>query len=183
MFYYSTYFQAIVRTLQKITSPTHTFCCILHEYISYIFTSVVIETMFKILESNQNDTESVRLGEFMNTIPTPAPILRTFIGNPLYTTPDAINEVKENYLGQLDVADLVYKDFKDIPLAKLYKNFENVQKIMSGRQSGKKYDSNCDAGGMNIETNCGRKQLNVARYVERVVIDKPSVVVALADEV
>lgn len=139
--------------------------------------------MFKILESNQNDTERVRLGDFMNTIPTPAPILRTFIGNPLYTTPDAINEVKDNYLGQLDVADLVYKDFKDIPLAKLYKNFENVQKIMSGRQSGKKYDSNCDAGGMNIETNCGRKQLNVARYVERVVIDKPSVVVALADEV
>ena len=123
-------------------------------------------------------------GKFLGSIATPALITRTLIGNPLYTTPDAINEIKDDFLGQLDIADLVYKDFEDIPLAKLYTQFNNVKFILSGRQAGgRKIESNCDSGGMNIDTHNGRKQLNVEKYLHRISIDQPKVIVALADEV
>eukprot|EP01032_Pedospumella_encystans_P026421 gene26421-29852_t len=123
-------------------------------------------------------------GKFLGSIATPALITRTLIGNPLYTTPDAINEIKDDFLGQLDIADLVYKDFEDIPLTKLYTQFNNVKFILSGRQAGgRKIESNCDSGGMNIDTHNGRKQLNVEKYLHRIAIDQPKVIVALADEV
>lgn len=125
------------------------------------------------------------LGKFMGNIATPAPLLRTFLGNPLYTTPDAIDEIKEPYLGQLDVTDTVYKDFGDIPLSKLCTKIGAVQHVLSARQASgnKSGDSNCDANGMNIDSHSGRKQLNVATYLSRIKIDNPKVVVALADEV
>lgn len=129
-------------------------------------------------------TQGPAAGNFLGSIATPALITRTLIGNPLYTTPDAINEIKDDFLGQLDIADLVYKDFEDIPMAKLYTRFENVKFILSGRQAGgRKIESNCDSGGMNIDTHNGRKQLNVEKYLNRIAIDKPKVIVALADEV
>jgi hypothetical protein len=101
----------------------------------------------------------------------------------MYTTPDALDEIKEKYLGQLDVADLFYKDFNDIPLRDLYKRFPVTELIMSARQAGKTFESNCDAGGMSVDTHCGRKQLTVQKYVERIAIDRPRAVIALADEV
>lgn len=124
------------------------------------------------------------VGKFLCSIDTPALISRTLIGNPLYTTPDAINEMHDDILGQLDIADLVYKDFGDIPMSKLYTQFDNVKFIVSSRQAGgKKCESNCDASGMNIDTHNGRKPLNVANYLHRISIDQPKVVIALADEV
>ena len=102
----------------------------------------------------------------------------------LYTTPDAIDEIAEAHIGQLDIADLVYKDFQNIPLSKLYSQKENVKLILSARSNGThKGDSNCDAGGMNVDSHAGRKQLNVADYLSRIAIDKPKVVIAMADEV
>lgn len=123
------------------------------------------------------------VGKFLGEIETPAVVISSFLGNPLFTTPDAINEEKEPQLCQLDVADVVFKDFQNIELSKLYKPFDNVSHIMSGRVSGKKYDSNCEASGLSIDTHNGRKQLTVQKYAERVMIDKPKVVIALADEV
>lgn len=124
------------------------------------------------------------LGKFSGNIDTPAPILRTFLGNPLYTTPDAIDEISEQYLGQLDVVDIVYKDFGDIPLTKLCTKIGAVKHVLSARPSGGKAgDSNCDANGMSIDSHCGRKQLNVLNYLNRIKIENPKVVIALADEV
>lgn len=123
-------------------------------------------------------------GKFLGSFETPALITRTLLGNPLYTTPDAINEIKDDVLGQLDIADIVYKDFEDLPLSKLYTQFDNVKFVLSGRQAGgRKIESNCDAGGMNIDTHNGRKQLNVDKYLRRISIDQPKVVIAMADEV
>ena len=126
---------------------------------------------------------SPTLGKFLGEIETPAVVLSSFLGNPLFTTPDALNEEKDQYLCQLDVVDLVFKDFKDMELTKLYKSFSTVNHILSARISGKKYDSNCDASGMSVDTHNGRKPLTVQNYVERAIIDKPKVVIALADEV
>jgi hypothetical protein len=139
--------------------------------------------MFKRLNDRSPKSDGPSLGKFLNTIDTPAPVLRTFIGNPLFTTPDALNVIKEDYLGQLDVTDLVFKGFDDIPLSKLYTQFPQVQQILSARQSGSKFDSNCDAGGMNVDSLSGRKQLTVQKYVDRVRIDQPKILIALADEV
>jgi hypothetical protein len=139
--------------------------------------------MFKRLDDRSPKSDGPSLGKLLNTIDTPAPVLRTFIGNPLFTTPDALNVIKEDYLGQLDVTDLVFKGFEDIPLSKLYTQFPQVQQILSARQSGSKFDSNCDAGGMNVDSLSGRKQLTVQKYVDRVRIDQPKILIALADEV
>lgn len=141
--------------------------------------------MFVRKSSSADCNRQPSVGLFLNSISTPAPVLRTFLGNPLYTTPDAIDEipVDDPYFGQLDIADLVYKDFKGTPLSDLCKPFKQVQQILSGRQSGKKFDSNCDAGGMSLDTHCGRKVLSVQQFIERVSVDKPNVLIPLADEV
>lgn len=140
--------------------------------------------MFERYSDSVEEINQPSLGKFYGYVETPAPLLRTFIGNPLYTTPDAIDEIKEYYLGQLDVVDLVFKDFGDIPLSKLCTNIAAVQHVLSARPSARKTgDSNCDANGMSIDSHCGRKQLNVATYLARIKIEKPKVVVALADEV
>lgn len=139
--------------------------------------------MFKRQADQKAADNGPSLGLFLNSIQTPAPVLKTFIGNPLFTTPDALDEITDAYLGQLDVADLVFKDFGDIPVSRLYTQFFQVKHMLSGRQSGKKSESNCDASGMSIDTNCGRKHLTVPTFVERIKVDQPKVVIALADEV
>jgi hypothetical protein len=139
--------------------------------------------MFQRLSENEKSATGPTLGRFLDSVETPAVVMRTFIGNPMYTTPDALDEIKEKYIGQLDVSDLFYKDFNDIPLKDLYKAFPAAELIMSARQAGKMFDSNCDAGGMSVDTHCGRKQLTVQKYVERIAIDRPRAVIALADEV
>jgi hypothetical protein len=132
------------------------------------------------------EKEGPRVGCFLSMIQTPAPLCRTFMGNPLYTTPDALDEISFPFLGQLDIADLVHRDFKDLPLDKLFTKKDNCVWILSGRSSGgaqQATESNCDSAGMSIDTQAGRKLVNVSDYVQRLKIDCPPAVIAFADEV
>jgi len=121
-------------------------------------------------------------GIFLGAIQTPAPLLRTYIGNPIYTTPDAIDEIEEPCIAQLDVSDVLFKEFGEIPMSELYSRNKRVQLMLSARGMGKPANS-CDASGMHIDSHNGRKALTVKEYLQRITIDKPRVVIALADEV
>lgn len=121
-------------------------------------------------------------GKFLNCIQTPAPIVPTYAGNPLYTTPDAIDEALFPYIGQVNVSDVVYKDYSDISVHQLYKHNPLVKLLLSGR-SMRSDTSNCESGGLNVNTHNGRRQLTIDQFAKRMLIDHPQVVISMADEV
>eukprot|EP01038_Epipyxis_sp_PR26KG_P012300 gene12300-16495_t len=98
--------------------------------------------------------------------------------------PDTCN-VGNSRLGQLDIVDILHKDFKNTPLSSLYKRKSNIIHILSSRSvennpsSYREYQSD----GLHIDTNSGRKLVTVQTYLERIAIDKPEFVVSLSDEV
>lgn len=124
----------------------------------------------------------VALGALLG-IPTPAPILRTHIGNPAFTTPDQLDEFSSSFFGQLDISDLIEKPFKQTPIAKLFQPHRHVKLILSGRSIAGGQNVGCDAGGLKVDTHTGRKRVTADKYLERINIDNPGIVVALADEV
>ncbi|KAJ1423902.1 tRNA-guanine(15) transglycosylase-like protein [Ochromonadaceae sp. CCMP2298] len=132
------------------------------------------------MTSTTGTTLSTR--RFLGCVDTPALLARTYTGNPLYTTPDAIDEIEAPFLAQLEIGDLLFRDFKDIPLNKLSKQHKHSRLVLSARPLGKAA-AGCDAGGMNVDTHSGRRQVDVQAYLRRIAIDRPRVVVAMADEV
>ncbi len=121
-------------------------------------------------------------GVFLNNIATPCVVVSTYIGNPSYTTPDVLDESQTTYLGQLEIADVCQKDFKSIPLGDLKRETKNCTLILSSRNMVTPAAS-CDANGISIDTFGGRHHINVNGYVSRMALDKPKVIIAIADEV
>jgi hypothetical protein len=60
--------------------------------------------------------------EIFQTLETPVPIFKTYLGNLLYTTPDLAEEISSTasvVLGQVDIQDVYCRDFNDIPIGKI----------------------------------------------------------------
>lgn len=116
------------------------------------------------------------------SIPTPSLVLPSSFGHLLYSPPDLHDETLKNQLVVLEVGDLINRDFKTKPLRELSNLPSNIVQILSFRGSFGPAPS-CDAKGISINSKAGRKLVTIDNYVERIVIDNPSIVIALADEV
>lgn len=118
-----------------------------------------------------------------DTFETPCLIVSTYVGGLHYTTPDclAVDLNQDNkHIGQLEISDLVRKDFGDIPLSTL-KNVKQTTILSSRNVVGNV--ATTDATGINIDSFNGRIHIGVGEYVKRVTLDKPAAVIAFADEV
>ena len=131
-------------------------------------------------------------GLFLQTIETPAVVMASYMGHALYTTPDVlhadmipsdITAKRSSYLTQLEIGDMMHKDFKDTPLSKLFIQQKDQVNILSSRSMCAK-DSlvTCDATGIFITTNGGRKHVSIDEYSKRARLDNPSAIIAMADE-
>jgi hypothetical protein len=116
------------------------------------------------------------------SIPTPSLVLPSSFGHLLYSPPDLHDETLKNQLVVLDVGDLIHRDFKTKPLKELSHLPSNLVQMLSFRGSFGPAPS-CDAKGVSINSKAGRKLVILENYVERISIDNPPIVVALADEV
>ena len=117
------------------------------------------------------------------TFETPCLVVSTYIGGVHYTTPDCLGtdlHADCNCLGQLEISDIVRKDFDDIPLSAL--RSWNQPTILSGRNVVFNV-ATTDSTGINIDSFNGRIHIGVNDYAKRITLDKPSAVVAFADEV
>lgn len=139
---------------------------------------------------------------------TPALVLSTYLGNLLHTTPDLLLEMKHlhsdcsnndrfTFFGQLDYHDLVEKAFVDIPIDQLYlSNDDNVTTCSSRSSSRGNRQKNIfatrslksgsfvegKAYGLSIKTHKGYRKVTVDDFYNRIVINKPEIVIAMADE-
>lgn len=113
---------------------------------------------------------------------TPALVLPAYFGQLLYTPPDLTVTHEEKQLALYDVADLVQRDFGSSSIASLGSVAQNLLPVLSYRGSvGPAV--NADNKGIALQTKTGRRQVSMESYLQRVLIDKPKVVVSLADEV
>jgi hypothetical protein len=117
------------------------------------------------------------------SVATPAIVLPSYYGHLLYTPDDLEKDcVDGKQFIQLDIGDLLNKDFKDKSIYELSTVNPNLVPILSywGTQGS---PINCDANALSINTHAGRKKLTMDEYVARINIEKPPVVISLADEV
>jgi hypothetical protein len=126
--------------------------------------------------------EIAQNGLFLNKISTPSVIVGSYMGNPSYTTPDSLNEIQSHYIAQLEIADLCHKDFTDTSLRVMKKDIPNLSTVLSARNMVNNVATS-DSNGISIDTFGGRHHISVENYLARVKLDKPEVVIAMADEV
>lgn len=113
----------------------------------------------------------------------PIVILPTYMGHLLYTPADIHESSNDTtFHGTLDVADMLGKDFGDRPVTEVMKTPSNITSVFSFRSI---YGPvvNCDGTGLSVQSRSGRKKVTIENYLERASVDKPSILVALADEV
>jgi len=166
-------------------------------------------------------------GLLLGTIETPALILRTYMGNLLFSPPvladEAILGNSGPILGQIELADIVSKDYGDKSLHELQRNVQSPQgaqvtsakafeankflgahtpqatKLSQGQLkvhsltgpgvlhmiSGRSLQngvSQCSDTGISITTPGGRRTVSATAYAQRIALDRPQLVVSLADE-
>lgn len=113
--------------------------------------------------------------------PTPCLVLLTYLGQLLYSPAD-LKIGLEPVLGLMDIADMVHKDFGSAPLRELCRPAEGVSYLLSYRGSNGPA-VNANSNGIHIDTKSGRKQVTMEQYAERMALDRPAAVIAMADEV
>lgn len=113
----------------------------------------------------------------------PIPILPTYMGHLLYSPSDIHNErCIPSYCGTIDVGDVIGKDFGDRQVSEVMKVPQNIEYVFSFR-SVFGPAVNCDSSGISVQSRSGRKKITIENYLQRALVDKPSILVALADEV
>ena len=121
-------------------------------------------------------------------VDTPCVVLPTYMGNLLFTPPSLADPISPHIvrLGQLELTDVIEKDFGDIPLSQLCvpaaPGGTGPRLIMSCRSMTR----GCGVGtklGVDVDAPGGRKTITPKKLATRVRIDQPLAVVALADEV
>jgi hypothetical protein len=116
-------------------------------------------------------------------ITLPTIILPSYYGHLLYTPNDLEKDIlQEKTFIQLDIGDLIAKDFKETALTDLSTRNASSIPILSyyGSQGA---PITCDSNSLSVDTLSGRKKVTMSSYLERILIDKPKIVVALADEI
>jgi queuine/archaeosine tRNA-ribosyltransferase len=108
------------------------------------------------------------------------PILPTYMGHLLYTPADIHNH-DEHVFGTFDIADVMGKDFGDRSIPEVMKVPQNIDKVFTFRSIFGPV-VNCDSTGLSVLSRAGRKKITIDSYLQRALIDKPQILVALADE-
>lgn len=116
-------------------------------------------------------------------ISTPSIVLPSYYGHLLYTPIDLEKDVIHGKVfAQLYVGDLLQKDFKEKSIFELSTVNKDLVQIFSywGTEGP---PVNCEAQTLNISTSAGRKKVTNQDYLSRIMIEKPPIIVSLADEV
>lgn len=116
-------------------------------------------------------------------ISTPSIVLPSYYGHLLYTPIDLEKDVIHGKVfTQLYVGDLLQKDFKEKSIFELSTVNKDLVQIFSywGTEGP---PVNCEAQTLNINTSAGRKKVTNQDYISRIMIEKPPIIVSLADEV
>lgn len=118
-------------------------------------------------------------------VETPCVVLASFMGNLLYTPP-SLSQEGWLLLGQLELTDVIEKDFGDVPLSALCapaaQGGSGPRLIMSARSMTR----GCGVGtkrGVDMDAPGGRKAITPQKLAARLAVDRPLAVIALADEV
>jgi hypothetical protein len=122
--------------------------------------------------------EQIELGDFWG-FDTPATINRTYLGNILYSTPDVQDDLQ---ITQLEVCDLIHKDFENTPLKTLQRTNKDSLNILSPR-SMSSITSKCTSTHIEIDAVNGRQKISLLDYLNRISIDSPQIVIAFSEEV
>ena len=116
----------------------------------------------------------------------PYPILRTYLGNVIYTPKALENEIPINSINQVDISELLSMDFKDITMKNLHKaNLVQIS-LLSIRHSEYGYPTITAAGSQftfSFDSHCGRKKYNIEDIIYRMKLEQPTYYIAPADEV
>ena len=72
------------------------------------------------------------------------------------------------------------KSISDIPIEKLFKGRINGRNVLSLNES---IAGSSNESGIFVETNGGRHLITIEEYIQRLKLEKPAVVIAMADEV
>lgn len=116
-------------------------------------------------------------------ISTPSIVLPSYYAHLLYTPIDLEKDVIHGKVfAQLYVGDLLQKDFKEKSIFELSTVNKDLVQIFSywGTEGP---PVNCEAQTLNISTSAGRKKVTNQDYLSRIMIEKPPIIVSLADEV
>ena len=147
--------------------------------------------MFRVLSkpnpsssSTPSSSCSSQLGIFLERIETPCPLLRLSHGAPMYSTNGLVEELPaSHFLGQLDLSDTLSRPAKPgTSISELYRCSEKQITVMSARSMENGITST-NAQGLCVNALSGRKTVIHAEFMRRVALEKPRLVVAMADEV
>lgn len=129
-------------------------------------------------------TACPRISKYLNLIETPASIVRSSHGTLLYSTPDLVGELRadENFLCQLEIADIIDKPFKNNALKNLVKFNPQQLNVVSSRYMDFGVSA-ASARGLSLDVSGGRRWVTVSDFIHRVQLECPPVVIAMSDEV
>ena len=132
------------------------------------------------------------------TVETPLPVFKTYIGNLLYSTLDLNDEIIATapaVLGQVDIQDIFGRDFADISIGDIQVQRDATEEVtlnsdlppkhlrMNVLSSRQKSELGSNPNGIFVDTAGGRKVLTVTDYSKRIKADKFPAVIALSDEI
>lgn len=134
--------------------------------------------------SNEKSHNSITTGT-LGTILTPDIIIRTYVGNVMYGTPDGLHELCGSHLGQLELSEVCHKEFgAELSLKDLYKTAQSLEVVrtLSCRHMTSKVHS-ADAAGIKVDSSGVRKLFTLVDYERTIATHQPPVVLGFADEV
>jgi queuine/archaeosine tRNA-ribosyltransferase len=132
------------------------------------------------------------------TVETPLPVFKTYIGNLLYSTLDLNDEIIATapaVLGQVDIQDIFGRDFADISIGDIQVQRDATEEVtvnsdvspkhlrMNVLSSRQKSELGSNPNGIFVDTAGGRKVLTVTDYSKRIKADKFPAVIALSEEI
>ena len=120
---------------------------------------------------------------------SPSLILSTCLGNLQYTPPHLLADVLRcddvPLIGQLELADVIGRDFGDVALSSLQPEVQGTVRplLVASARHMSRGAGVCSKLSLDIDAPGGRKAITPAKFAARVAIDRPWAVIALADEV
>lgn len=112
----------------------------------------------------------------------PSLLLPSTYGHLQYTPPDLEYEIKQPQIAMLDAVDVLNKDFGAHKLTDLCQVSSKYSFVFSYfGHNGPIVAVNHNS--VSVDTKTGRKVIDINKYIERIQLEKPVAMIALADEV
>ena len=129
--------------------------------------------------SSSSSSSSIVLGTFLSCIETPCPLIRLTHGSPLYSTKDLVLEFPLNFLGQLEMADILTlnktTDSKQVTADLLHRP-SNQRNVISARHMEVGVTSTTSRG-MSINLLSGRQILSHEEYIQILINEQPKSII------